>query len=128
MQMFMVFLSDFYFFFFFVLADVFQIFCNRYGVVCLFVLHEKKIARLIFPCPGSAPALHQPPTPRPPSCRKGGRTHSPGNGQPRTSSLMQMLPLSNQDCGLRRMYRATVGTGSSLRTGISFSLFPSNIY
>lgn len=59
------------FIFFFVLADVFQIFCNRYGVVCLFVLHEKKIARLIFPCPGSAPALHQPPTSPPPILQEG---------------------------------------------------------
>lgn len=63
--------------------------------------------------------------PSPPSPLAG---NSPGKGQPSTSSLRQMLPCSNHDCGLTRRYRATMGTGSSLRTGISFSLFPSNIW
>lgn len=31
------------------------------------------------------------------------RADSPGSGQPRISILMQMLPLSNQDCGFMRM-------------------------
>lgn len=29
--------------------------------------------------------------------------NSPGNGQPKISNLMQMFPLSNQDCGFMRM-------------------------
>ncbi|KAL2302717.1 hypothetical protein Nmel_010163 [Mimus melanotis] len=52
----------------------------------------------------------------------------PGRGQPRISSLMQMLPSWNQERGLMRMYRATSGTGSMFSTGISFSLFPSKIW
>lgn len=52
----------------------------------------------------------------------------PGKGQPRISSLMQMLPSWNQERGLMRMYRATSGTGSMFSTGVSFSLFPSKIW
>lgn len=53
---------------------------------------------------------------------------SPGKGQPRISTLMQMLPLVNQDWGLTRMYRATIGVGRMFRTGISFSWLPLKIY
>lgn len=53
---------------------------------------------------------------------------SPGRGQPRISTLMQMLPLLNQERGLTLMYLATTGAGKKLRTGISFSLLPLKIY
>lgn len=42
-------------------------------------------------CSVSTPALQE------------ARADSPGNGQPRISILMQMLPLSNQDRGFMRM-------------------------
>lgn len=53
---------------------------------------------------------------------------SPGIGQPRISTLIQILPLLNQERGLTRMYRATTGTGKMFWTGISFSLLPLKIY
>lgn len=62
------------------------------------------------------------------SCVFSHKKPSPGKGQPRISTLIQILPLVNQERGLTRMYRATTGTGKMFRTGISFSLLPLKIY
>ena len=53
---------------------------------------------------------------------------SPGIGQPRISTLIQILPLGNHERGLTRMYRPITGAGKMFWTGISFSLLPMKIY